>query len=58
MGVPNLPAEEFGTCVVFVNESLSKPTGGVTAAVIFSWMTELEVVVRTPPLVDKMVEGE
>ena len=44
--------------MVFVKELLSEPTGGMTPAVAFSWVNEPGVVVRTSPLVDKIVEGE
>lgn len=58
VGVFNLFVEEFGICVVFVNELFLKFIGGVIVVVIFSWMIEFEVVVRIFLFVDKMVEGE
>lgn len=58
MGVLHLLTKECGTCMVFVRDSLTEPTVGMTSAVIFSWMTELEDVVKISPLVDKVVKGE
>lgn len=62
MGALNLLTKDFKTCMVFVKKLLPESTVGMTTVVMFSWLlSELllsELVVRTSPLLDKVVKGE
>lgn len=57
MGELDSPTEEVGTCMIFVMELLTEPTGEMVTAVMFLWRAELGAVLWTS-LVTITVEGE
>lgn len=58
VGVLDLLTEAAETCMIFLRELLTETTVGMTYVVMISFMTELESVARTSPLVKKIVKGE
>lgn len=58
MGVVERSTEEVESSIVLVKSLLSEPSEAETRAVWSSWATELELSVRTCPLVGPTEEGE